>query len=62
MRILTTAGLLLAFLLAGCTAPSSYSSDQPRSTSSMRSDPANYHSSRFGEQNNEPFQRSVPAR
>lgn len=60
MRILATAGLLLAFLLAGCTAPSSYGSQQSRSGSSMRSDPANYHSSSFGEPDNEPFQGVYP--
>lgn len=56
MKIMTAAGLLLAFLMAGCTAPGSPSSNQTRSGSSMQSDPANYHASRFGEPNNEPFQ------
>jgi len=55
MRILTTAGLLLAFLLAGCSAPSSSGSSM-----SMKADPANYHASSFGEQNNEPFQGVYP--
>lgn len=62
MRILTTAGLLLAFLLAGCSGTSSYSSGSPHYGGSTAADPANYHSSSFGEQNNEPFQGVYPAR
>ncbi|MCY1502204.1 hypothetical protein D9M68_363000 [compost metagenome] len=60
MRILTTAGLVLAFLLAGCSGTGSYGSSSPRSGSSMAADPADYHSSNFGEQNNEPFQGVYP--
>ncbi|KGD86861.1 hypothetical protein JL37_28550 [Achromobacter sp. RTa] len=60
MRTLTTAGILLAFLLAGCSSPNSYNSGSPRSGSSMGADPANYHSSSFGEPNNEPFQGVYP--
>ena len=60
MRILTTAGLVLALMLAGCSGTGSYSSSSPRSGASMSADPANYHSSSFGEPNNEPFQGVYP--
>ncbi len=60
MRSLTVAGLLLAFLVGGCAQMGSTRSDSPRTTSSMRSDPANYHHAEFGEQNNEPFQGVYP--
>lgn len=63
MRLLTTAGILLAFALAGCTAPSSYSSSQPRMSSGADTrDHANYHADNFGEPDNEPFQGVYPGR
>ncbi|MGE6917407.1 hypothetical protein [Achromobacter kerstersii] len=67
MRLLTTTGLssaiVLAFALAGCTAPSSYSSPQPRSSSSSDTrNHANYHADNFGEPDNTPFQGVYPGR
>lgn len=58
MKFLTTAGVLLAIALAGCTAPSSYSST-PRADSATK-DHANYHAENFGEPNNTPFQGTYP--
>lgn len=62
MKLLTLAGVMLAFALAGCTAPSSYSSPQPRSQSSSERDRANYHAENFGEPDNIPFQGTYPGR
>ncbi|WMD22075.1 hypothetical protein RAS12_06790 [Achromobacter seleniivolatilans] len=61
MKLLSTAGVLLVFLLAGCTAPTSYSSSKPRSSSAMQ-DQANYHADNFGEPDNTPFQGVYPGR
>ncbi|HEY9318055.1 hypothetical protein [Achromobacter sp.] len=61
MKLLPTAGILLALALAGCTAPTSYSSSPPRSDSTTR-DHANYHSENFGEPDNTPFQGVYPGR
>lgn len=47
-------------MLAGCSGTGSYSSSSPRSGASMSANPANYHSSSFGEPNNEPFQGVYP--
>lgn len=62
MRTLTTAGLVLAVMLAGCsgTGTSSYNSTSSRPSGSTAANPANYHSSSFGEPNNEPFQGVYP--
>lgn len=71
MRLLTTTRVLpacvpalaLAFALAGCTAPSSYSSPQPRASSGTQmQDHANYHAENFGEPDNTPFQGVYPGR
>lgn len=62
MRLITTAGVLLAFVLAGCTAPSSYSSPQPRASNATMRDQANYHADNFGEPDNTPFQGVYPGR
>ncbi|SSW62271.1 hypothetical protein AVE30378_00014 [Achromobacter veterisilvae] len=60
MRTLTTASVLLALLLAGCSGAGSYGSSSPHSGGATSADPANYHSSNFGEPNNEPFQGVHP--
>lgn len=67
MKTLTTAGVLLAFLLAGCTMNgpnrgTSSSNMSGNTTSSMRTDPANYHADNFGEPDNTPFQGVYPSR
>ncbi|MBB1593091.1 hypothetical protein [Achromobacter sp. UMC46] len=59
MKLLTTASVLLAIALAGCTAPTSYSSNSPRGNNSMK-DQANYHAENFGEPDNTPFQGVYP--
>ncbi|CAB3627433.1 hypothetical protein CEY09_02640 [Achromobacter marplatensis] len=61
MKLLTTAGVLLALALAGCTAPSSYSSSSPRASTATK-DQANYHADNFGEPDNTPFQGVYPGR
>lgn len=62
MKTLTTAGILLAFLLAGCTMNGPNRAAPGSSTSSMRTDPANYHADNFGEPDNTPFQGVYPSR
>ncbi|WP_025138575.1 hypothetical protein [Achromobacter sp. DH1f] len=70
MKLLTTTGIALAFLLAGCTMSGGSSPGSNRSgsgmsgssTSSMRTDPANYHADNFGEPDNTPFQGVYPGR
>jgi len=62
MKLVTTAGLVLAILLAGCTMTPGGSSSASGQKSSMRSDPANYHADNFGEPDNTPFQGVYPGR
>ncbi|WP_263913340.1 hypothetical protein [Achromobacter sp. 79A6] len=63
MKLVTTAGIVLAFLLAGCTmTPGGSSSGSSSPKSSMRADPANYHADNFGEPDNTPFQGVYPGR
>ena len=62
MKTLTTAGILLAFLLAGCTMNGPNRGTSANSTSSMQRDSANYHADNFGEPDNTPFQGVYPAR
>lgn len=56
MRLLTLASVMLTFALAGCTAPSSYSS----TSATAPHDQTHYHSDNFGEPNNTPFQGHYP--
>lgn len=62
MKTLTTAGILLALVLAGCTMNGPGRATPGGSTSSMRADPANYHADHFGEPDNTPFQGVYPSR
>jgi len=50
---------MLTFALAGCTAPSSYSSTSATAPSAPH-DQTHYHSDNFGEPNNTPFQGHYP--
>ncbi|MGE8567797.1 MAG: hypothetical protein ACN6PV_15090 [Achromobacter sp.] len=59
MRLLTLASVMLTFALAGCTAPSSYSSTRATAPSTPH-DQTQFHSDNFGEPNNTPFQGHYP--